>query len=240
MNFQPPIPVTAQRLYGIENYKGITGRSWSLTVPLTLERLSYLPKLSLHLASFHHLSPPLTTSPPFNMTSISNTTDPLLARSFSTDEEIPEVRSIVKIRLPKAISGPGSLLSGSAVSGATQGTYHSAIVRYSIPDYARRCIVVSVWPVPAYSAAVAWYSSGAAWMRDQPEDFRDANIPFPSDEDTREPPHPPCGFGEPITISQYRDRRPSWILMESQTLDLAFTKAVGPSIFTLVSTINKC
>lgn len=163
------------------------------------------------------------------MQSIPNATHSLLPRRFSEDEEIPEVRCIVKLRLPEAIAGPGSLLSGSAVSGATQGNYHSAIVRYSLPDYARRCIVVSVWPIPAYSAAVARATSAAAWMRDQPQLFRDANIPFPSHQDIREPRHPPSGFGEPITMPHFRDRRPCWILMKSQTFDLPFTKAVGQS-----------
>lgn len=163
------------------------------------------------------------------MQSIQNPTFTLLPRRFSQDEEIPEVRSIVKLRLPNPIAGPGSLLSVSAVSGATQGNYHSAIVRYSLPDYARRCIVVSVWPIPAYSAAVARATSAAAWMGDQPQGFRDANIPFPSQQDTLQARHPPSGFGEPITMPQFCDQRPSWILMESQTFDLPFIKAVRPS-----------
>lgn len=160
------------------------------------------------------------------MQSFPNTGYSLPPRRFSNDEEIPEVRAIVKFRLPNPIPGPGSLLSASSVSGATQGTYHSAIVRYSIPDYTRRCIVVSVWPIPAYSGAVVRATSAVGWMSEQPRIFQDSNIPFPSDQDSREVRRTPPGFGAPITLSHYRDRRPSWILMESQTFDLPFTKAV--------------
>lgn len=172
-----------------------------------------------------------TTKPSkFMMQTFPNPTYSLVARRFSTDEEIPEVRSIVKLRLPNPIAGPGSLLSVSAVSGATQANYHSAIVRYSIPDYARECIVISVWPIPAYSAGVVRASSPAAWMRDQPQLFRDANIPFPCHHDTQDPRPPPSRFGAPITLPQFRDGRPCWILMESQTFDLPFTKAVRPPL----------
>lgn len=152
----------------------------------------------------------------------------LLARRFSEDEEIPEARSIIKIRLRSPISGPGSLLSVSAVSGATQSNYHSALVRYAIPDFARGCNVISVWPIPAYSSAVVRASSPAAWMRDQPQPFQDANIPFPCHQDRHDPRPPPVRFGVSITSPHFRDRRASWILMEPQTFDLPFTKAVSP------------
>lgn len=199
----------------------------SQELPLTLDLLPYLtPPPTSHFTPISTLA---TTQPSkFMMQTFLNPTYAMVPRRFSMDEEISEVRSIVKLRLPNPIAGPGSLLSVSAVSGATQANYHSAIVRYSMPDYARECIVISIWPIRAYSAGVVTASSPAAWMRDQPQLFRDANIPFPCHHDTQDPRPPPPRYGAPVTLPQYRDRRPCWILMESQTFDLPFTKAVSP------------
>lgn len=120
------------------------------------------------------------------------------------------------------------------MSGATQDTYHSAIVRYSLPDDARRCIVVSVWPIPANSGAVARATSAAAWMSEQPRIFQDANIPFLSDQDARNVLRTATGFGELITLPHYHDCRPSWIL----TFDLPFTKAVRVTTFSSIYFMN--
>lgn len=92
------------------------------------------------------------------MSTVPNTAYSLSSCRFVEDEEIPEVHFVIKLRLPNPINGPGSLLSVSAVSGATQSNYHCALVRYSMPDYARRCIIISVWPIPAYSSAVVMAS----------------------------------------------------------------------------------
>lgn len=57
-----------------------------------------------------------------------------------------------------------------------------------------------------------------------PQSFRDKNIPFPSIADTVTP----AAFGQPLSADGFLDRRASWVLMEKQSFDLPFTKAVSP------------
>lgn len=162
------------------------------------------------------------TSPLYRHTTPPMATHTLLSRRFNTDHETPQARSLIKLRLPSPLTGPnGSSISSSAVTGATRHNYHTVIVRFAFADIRQRCIHMSVWPVPAYSGA----ASSTQWLASQPLAQRNINIPFPCEVDD-EPRPTPAAFGPPLQLAGYRDRRPSWVLLQPQNFDLPYSQMV--------------
>lgn len=144
----------------------------------------------------------------------------LLARKFSKDYETPDAFSIVKLRLPVNLPGPGSLIESSGVSGATRRNYHSAIVRSAVLDITRGCFSMRVWAVPSYSFCPSWLSS-------QPEDFRNRHIPLPyQDANADFASSTPAAFGEPLDCGGYQDRKPAWVYLREINFDVPFTQTV--------------
>lgn len=185
------------------------GRHVTNAKPLQVERPSPL----------HHQLPPYLFHPHPPPMALQHS---LLARKFSTDFETPAAFSLVKLRLPISLHGPGSLIESSAVTGATRRNYHTAIVRSAMPDVTRRCINIQVWAVPSYSFA----SSGTTWLATQPEDFRNRHIPFPCHEDNGNLRPTPTSFGEPLRCGGYNDRRPGWVFLKEINFELPFTQTV--------------
>lgn len=143
----------------------------------------------------------------------------LLARKFSNDNETPAAFSIVKVRLPISLPGPGSIMDSSGVTGANRRNYHTVIVRSAIPDVTRRCTIIRVWPVPSYSFSDSWLAS-------QPDDFRNRHIPLPCQQDTVNPRPTPTAFGAPLQCGGYQNRRPGWVFVKEVDFDLPFTQTV--------------
>lgn len=199
------------------------------------------PYLAKHLLLSNDLTPSSTqphptSSHPGDMASIPTLEHySLIARRFSTDGEVPVALSIIKLRLPNSIPGPGSLISDSAVSGATSANYHSVIVRSAVINFQKSSIEISVWPLLSFSASLRGASPANAviWVDGQSQDWKDNHIPFPSIQDPGNLLCPPAAFGRPLSREGYQDRRLSWVAMGQQTFDLPFSKAVSLPLFLL-------
>lgn len=144
---------------------------------------------------------------------------PLLTRKFSNDFETPAAFSLVKLRLPISLPGPGSIIGSSAVSGATRRNYHSAIVRSAVLDISRGCVNMRVWAVPSYSF-------NPSWLATQPDDFRNLHIPMPCQQLDAHTGSTPIPFGQPLDCGGYLDRRPAWVFLREIDFDLPLTQAV--------------
>ncbi|KAF8532074.1 hypothetical protein BDD12DRAFT_869109 [Trichophaea hybrida] len=156
--------------------------------------------------------------------STSTSTHHLVAHKHVDDSILPYPGQLIKIRLPGALAGPGSVLSKSAVSSATQYNYHSALVTSSSRNVREQYFTVQVYPIPSYSNS----SDAALWISQQPSDIQRLHIPLePADPTTT-----PTVFGAPLQPTtiingqrvRYYDRFPSWVLVQPFTFSVPFTK----------------
>jgi len=151
--------------------------------------------------------------------STSTSTHHLVAHKHVDDSILPYSGQLIKIRLP----GPGSVLSKSAVSSATQYNYHSALVASSSRNVRQQYFTVQVYPIPSYSNS----PDAALWISQQPLIQR-LHIPLePADPTTS-----PADFGAPLQPTtiidgqrvRYYDRFPSWVLVQPFTFNVPFTR----------------
>ena len=136
---------------------------------------------------------------------------------------------------PKAHFGPGSTL-GSGRDLASHD-YHHAVVIDSRVDVHDSLLMLTVLPMPAYSAIdpISGLSS-TSWLLSQPADYRKLHIPVPHEHTPLVPqPHPPfptpAQFGDPVEFGGWKDRRPSWIQAVPMLIHLTFTTNVRIEFF---------
>lgn len=139
---------------------------------------------------------------------------------------IPVFGEGLGLRLPRALSGPDSVLGPAAPTGATRYGNHTAFVQsISRPPTA---IVLQVLPAPSYSYLGGGGLSPATWLLRHPPSFRDRHLPLPYEPPNT--PHPPTPahpeFGAPLDPNGWRDRRPSRNDIDAMEVELRFTARV--------------
>ncbi|KIM44025.1 hypothetical protein M413DRAFT_373633 [Hebeloma cylindrosporum] len=107
----------------------------------------------------------------------------LVSHRYGTDGHLPSRGEVVVIRLSEDLFGPGSILdSGRTLpSGVNRHNYHHAVVVDTglmvVPEH---LVVLTVFPMPAYSLPdpVSGLSS-TWWLLEQADDFQQLHIPVP-------------------------------------------------------------
>ena len=137
----------------------------------------------------------------------------LVSYTYATDKYFPRNGEVIVLRLPQVHFGPGSTL-GSGRDLASHD-YHHAVVIDSRVDVHDSLLMLTVLPMPAYSAIdpISGLSS-TSWLLSQPADYRKLHIHVPHEHTPLVPqPHPlfptPAQFRDPVEFGGWKDRRPS-------------------------------
>lgn len=153
----------------------------------------------------------------------------MMSVTIATGASVPVFGEALRLRLPRALSGPGSILNATAPTGATRFNYHTAFVK-AISQSAT-AIVLEVLPAPSYSHPDDQGLSSATWLLRQTPSFRARHLPLPYTQPAPPlPPHPAtptrAEFGPPLHLRGWRDRCPSWIDIDTMQVELRRTTRV--------------
>ncbi|KAF8419432.1 hypothetical protein EV426DRAFT_288333 [Tirmania nivea] len=163
--------------------------------------------------------PPTQSLPPPTSATAKST---WITHRYQQDNVFPRLGQLVKVRLDQPLSGPGSShVSSHAPTSATPKNYHSAVVLSVYNDARLRHMVLTVFPIPAYTGARFDGIESETWVAQQAVERRRKHIPMPfiGGNDDQYTHTIPEGFGEPVRPvyadgSRYLDRVPSWIFTE--------------------------
>lgn len=170
----------------------------------------------------------------------------LIPHSYQDDGILPRLGEAIKIRLARPLSGPGSAQASQHSSDfytATTRRRPNSLTAFVIDaslNLRGRVVNLKLWPMQSYSnAALEGFSSSIAYVASLEQHRKDRHIPVPfvNLEGVDLPvPETSAGFGAPLVIGGYQDRRPSWLLLEPQRAALGFMVKVSvhpkPSIMT--------
>lgn len=180
---------------------------------------------SVPLSATTVASPPTTVTYP-----------PLVSRKYLEDDLLPRPREAIAIRLPLALHGPGSIQSSTinesdytTVNHRRRPRYHVAIVQNASLNIETGEINLILWPVPSYSGAVLdGYNASVDYVESLPQNSRDRHIPMPcAPQAGIRQATTPADFGAPLFVAGFLDRRPSWVLLEMQYVNLGVSKRVN-------------
>ena len=163
---------------------------------------------------------------------------------------LPLVGQLVKMRLNRPLDGPGSeYLSSAAPTRATVHNYRTAVVVSVRNDAHLQRLMVTVYPIPAYTGAQLLGMDSQGWVAQLPETKRRQLVPMPyvGHEDGENLKTIPEGFGEPVRPLSangggYVDRVPRWILVEEHVVHLAWTamwKSFHPDVRFTTSDLDR-
>lgn len=160
----------------------------------------------------------------------------LIPHTYEADGILPRPREAIKIRLPHPLTGPGSVQGSSentsdyyTATTRRRPNFHTAFVIDASLDLRGGVVNLKLWPTPSYSGSMGeGYSSSIAYVASLEQHRRDRHVPVPFVDQAGFPiPNTPSGFGPPLVIGGYRDRQPSWVVLELQSAALRFTTKVG-------------
>lgn len=154
----------------------------------------------------------------------------LIAGTIATGSSIPAIGEALKLRLPRALYGPGSTVTIPVSTINHRFNYHTAFV--TSVSFKSGIIYLEVLPVPSFSHPDEHGLSSSAWFLQQSSSYRARHLPSPYDL-LSQPPNSlprtqtPPEFGAPLYLNGWCDRRPSWVDIDVMEVELGLEQKVS-------------
>jgi len=143
----------------------------------------------------------------------------VLDRSVRT----PIFGEIIMVRLPVLVSGPGSIVSPSAITGANTTNYHPCIV-VSSNIVMNPNVGMPVWNLEVFICrSFTELDDSANFVASLDPSLKQQLIPLPwiPALDT------PSEFGDPLSVPSYNSRYKSWVTCGSIMVNMGFNSPVS-------------